>query len=172
MPATHLAIALGANMPSLAGHPCQTLLAVRPQLETLVGAWAASASGGVSAPVKKAGQDIHCSWSPLLETAPMGGPSEQPTYLNAVVLITGELGDPSSDQALVLLDHLHALEHAFGRRRDREQRWGPRTLDLDVLFWEELRLDHPRLLLPHPRMHLRGFVLQPLLAAMQASVDW
>ena len=64
------------------------------------------------------------------------------------------------------------LERQFGRDRVREQRWGPRTLDLDLLFWDELRLAHPRLVLPHPRMHLRAFVMEPLLAAMQESVDW
>jgi 2-amino-4-hydroxy-6-hydroxymethyldihydropteridine diphosphokinase len=45
-------------------------------------------------------------------------------------------------------------------------------LDLDVLFWEELRLEHPRLVLPHPRLHLRTFVLEPLLAAMRTSSAW
>ena len=55
-----------------------------------------------------------------------------------------------------------------GRDREREQRWGPRTLDLDLLFWGELRLDTPRVVLPHPRLHLRTFVLEPLLQAMQS----
>lgn len=172
MAATHLSVALGANLPSFAGSPRQTLMAVRTRLETLVGFWAASASGGVSGTVQNGGHAIHYSWSPLFETTPMGGPSDQPNYLNAVVWIKGEFGHPSSNQALMLLDQLDALEREFGRRRDREQRWGPRPLDLDVLFWEELRLDHPRLVLPHPRMHLRRFVLEPLLAAMQESAEW
>ena len=63
-------------------------------------------------------------------------------------------------------------DRRYGRDRNREERWGPRTLDLDLLFWEELRLDHPRLTLPHPRLHLRTFVLEPLLAALQGSVGW
>ena len=74
--------------------------------------------------------------------------------------------------ALALLDQLHAIERQFGRDRAREQRWGPRPLDLDLLFWEELRLEHQRLQLPHPRLHLRDFVLQPLLAAMTGSASW
>ena len=69
--------------------------------------------------------------------------------------------------ALTLLTALQRLEQAFGRDRSREQRWGPRSLDLDLLFWGELRLEHPRLVLPHPRLHLRTFVLEPLLEAMQ-----
>jgi len=162
MPATRLAIALGANLPSSAGGPHQTLLAVRPLLEALIGAWAAPHSGN----------GPHCAWSPLLNTAPVGGPPDQPSYLNAVVLVTGDLGDPCLEKALALLDQLHAIERQFGRDRAREQRWGPRPLDLDLLFWEELRLEHQRLRLPHPRLHLRQFVIQPLLAAMTGSASW
>ena len=71
--------------------------------------------------------------------------------------------------SLELLDALQGLEQQFGRNRSQEQRWGPRSLDLDLLFWGELRVDHPRLLLPHPRLHLRNFVLAPLLEAMVGS---
>jgi len=134
MSATRLAIALGANLPSPAGSPRQTLGAVRPRLEALIGAWAAAGSGDAPA----------CAWSPLLDTAPVGGPANQPGYCNAVVLVSGDLGDPQADRALALLDQLHGLERQFGRDRAREQRWGPRPLDLDLLFWEELRLEHPR----------------------------
>ena len=70
--------------------------------------------------------------------------------------------------ALELLNHLQSLEAQFGRNRLLEQRWGPRTLDLDFLFWGEFRCEHSRLVLPHPRMHLRPFVLQPLLETMLA----
>ena len=73
--------------------------------------------------------------------------------------------------ALELLDALQGLEEQFGRNRSQEQRWGPRSLDLDLLFWGELRLDHPRLQLPHPRLHLRRFVLEPLLEVMQSSAS-
>ena len=76
--------------------------------------------------------------------------------------------EPSETAALQLLERLHALERRFGRDREREQRWGPRTLDLDLLFWGELRLETSRLVLPHPRLHLRTFVLEPLLQAMQS----
>ena len=101
-----------------------------------------------------------------METTPVG-PVDQPDYLNAVVLMEGVQVRPSEAAALELLDGLQGLEQQFGRDRQREQRWGPRTLDLDLLFWGELRLEHSRLVLPHPRMHLRSFVLEPLLQAMQ-----
>jgi len=153
-----LAIALGANLPGPAGTPFETLQAVRPELEASVQHWAEGLAD--------------FSWSPLLETQPVGGPADQPWYCNAVVRVCGELGAPSDSAALCLLDALQALEGRFGRDRAAEVRWGPRSLDLDLLFWDELRLDHPRLLLPHPRLHLREFVLEPLLAAMRGTVSW
>jgi 2-amino-4-hydroxy-6-hydroxymethyldihydropteridine diphosphokinase len=153
-----LAIALGANWPGPAGTPFETLQAVRPELEALLQHWAQGL--------------LITSWSPLLETQPVGGPASQPCYCNAVVRVSGELGAPSASSALSLLDGLQALERQFGRDRVLEVRWGPRCLDLDLLFWDELRLEHPRLLLPHPRLHLRGFVLEPLVAAMQGTVSW
>ena len=85
------------------------------------------------------------------------------------MLVEGLRASPSEASALQLLDELQRLEQQFGRDRSREQLWGPRSLDLDLLFWGELRLDHPRLQLPHPRLHLRRFVLAPLLEAMQGS---
>ena len=97
------------------------------------------------------------------------GQVDQPDYFNAVMLVEGLKALPSEAAALQLLDALQGLEQQFGRDRSREQRWGPRSLDLDLLFWGELRLEHPRLVLPHPRLHLRTFVLAPLLEAMQCS---
>ena len=88
-----------------------------------------------------------------------------------MLLVEGLKTPPSEAAALELLDALQGLEQEFGRDRTREQRWGPRSLDLDLLFWGELRVEHPRLLLPHPRLHLRAFVLAPLLQAMQGSAS-
>ncbi len=150
-----LAVALGANRPSAVGSPRATLLAVRPLLETLLTAWAA--------------QELVYRWSSLHDTAPVGGPPDQPRYCNAVLLVEGLTAPPSEVAALQLLDALQGLEQQFGRDRTREQRWGPRSLDLDLLFWGELRLENPRLLLPHPRLHLRTFVLAPLLEAIKSS---
>ena len=157
MPSTDdapLAVALGANQPSAVGWPRDTLRAVRPLLEAELTDWAE--------------QPARCRWSALLETAPVG-PVEQPHYLNAVLLVDGMAIEPTETAALLLLDRLHQLERQFGRDRGQEQRWGPRTLDLDLLFWGELRLEHPRLVLPHPRLHLRAFVMEPLLQAMDAA---
>jgi 2-amino-4-hydroxy-6-hydroxymethyldihydropteridine diphosphokinase len=146
-PGTALAIGLGANLPAASGDPLDTLVAVRPQLGQLLEGWAGGA--------------CNLCWSPLFRTAPVGGPPGQPDYLNAAVLVGLEL-QPSAAKALELLAGLHRLEQAFGR--ERLERWGPRTLDLDLLWWGELRSDRPELQLPHPRWQERGFVLAPLLA--------
>ncbi|MDG2112985.1 MAG: 2-amino-4-hydroxy-6-hydroxymethyldihydropteridine diphosphokinase [Actinomycetota bacterium] len=91
--------------------------------------------------------------SRLYETAPIGGP-EQPPFLNLVV----ELATTSGPYEL--LERCRALERDADRVR--VERWGPRTLDVDVLLYGDLRLEDPVLLLPHPRMWERRFVLQPL----------
>jgi 2-amino-4-hydroxy-6-hydroxymethyldihydropteridine diphosphokinase len=92
--------------------------------------------------------------SPLYRTAPVGGPPGQPDYLNAVVALDTAL-DPDA-----LLTALQEIESAQGRIRN--VRWGPRTLDLDLLLYGALIRDDPRLTLPHPRLHERAFVLYPL----------
>lgn len=90
--------------------------------------------------------------SPVYETVPVGGPP-QPDYLNAVVL--ADVTIPSRE----LLDRLHEVEAAFARVR--LVRWGPRTLDLDIICVAGERSDDPDLTLPHPRAHERAFVLAP-----------
>ena len=98
--------------------------------------------------------------SPVYETAPWGG-VEQGPFLNAVLLADDPAVDPDG-----WLRRAQVLERAAERVRGR--RWGPRTLDVDVISCiqdgTELRIDQPDLELPHPRAHLRAFVLMPWLA--------
>lgn len=82
------------------------------------------------------------------------GPGEQPDYVNAVVAIETGLSP------LALLEALQGLERQFGRDRQHTQRWGARTLDLDILDYRGQVAAHPHL--PHPRMQDRAFVLKPL----------
>lgn len=152
-----LAIALGANLPGPAGDPLATLLAVRPQLLALLHDWCADlGAGGAPAPVLPV-----LRWSPLFRTAPVGGPPDQPDYLNAVLLLTAAPA-PSAAAARDLLQRLLGLEQRFGRRRGL--RWAPRSLDLDLLWWGDLVCADAVLELPHPRWRQRPFVLAPLLA--------
>ena len=92
--------------------------------------------------------------SPVYETDPVGGP-DQPDYLNAVVLAEG----PHPPRTL--LERALAIENAFDRVRD--VRWGPRTLDVDVIVVGDLVVDDPDLQVPHPRAAERAFVLVPWL---------
>ena len=94
--------------------------------------------------------------SQFIRTEPVGGPEGQPPYLNAAVAISSSLGPRR------LLAILQRIERDLGRRRQREQRWGPRTCDLDILLMDELAMETPELTIPHPRMHERLFVLRPL----------
>ncbi|GIH66956.1 MULTISPECIES: 2-amino-4-hydroxy-6-hydroxymethyldihydropteridine diphosphokinase [Microbispora] len=99
--------------------------------------------------------------SPVYETDPVGGP-EQGAYLNAVVIAESML-DPRT-----LLDRAQSVENAFGR--ERRERWGPRTLDVDLITVGNLMSDDPELTLPHPRAHERAFVLVPWAQADPAAV--
>lgn len=95
--------------------------------------------------------------SPVYETAPWG-PVAQDDYLNAVVIVRDDSATPGD-----WLNRAQAAEAAA--QRTRELRWGPRTLDVDVVAVDEVRSDEPALTLPHPRAHERAFVLVPWLAA-------
>ncbi|MNM83994.1 2-amino-4-hydroxy-6-hydroxymethyldihydropteridine pyrophosphokinase [compost metagenome] len=92
--------------------------------------------------------------SSLYASDPLG-PPDQPRYVNAVAALDCELAP------LELLDALQAIEADQGRVRKAE-RWGPRTLDLDILLFGNLQLDEERLRVPHYHMHARAFVLYPL----------
>lgn len=90
--------------------------------------------------------------SALYETPPLGPP--QPTFLNAVLLLDTPL-EPEP-----LLDVMLTVERALGRVR--REKWGPRTLDLDLVAYDERALSTPRVTVPHPEAHRRAFVLVPL----------
>lgn len=91
--------------------------------------------------------------SPLYESAPVGPP--QPRYLNAVVALSCELPPQR------LLGILKQIERDLGRER-REERWGPRPIDLDILLWDGVVVADPNLQVPHLELHKRRFALEPL----------
>lgn len=109
------------------------------------------------APVKK---------SNVFETAPVGGPDNQGAYLNMVAEVETEL-DPLS-----LLRFLNEVEADSGR--ERLVHWGPRTLDLDILFYDDVTIASEVLTIPHPRFAERRFVLAPLsqVAPARCPLDW
>ena len=151
-----IAIALGANL----GNPTATLIAVRPLLAVVLARWFSGHS-----PATQPAPTLH--WSPLFRTEPVGGPAGQPAYLNGAVVMEAPAGIGSSlapHQAapLALLEALQALEAQFGRQR--LEPWGPRSLDLDLLWCGDLCCNSGVLDLPHPRLYERSFVLAPLAA--------
>lgn len=147
-------IGLGANLASAAGPPTATLEAALARLD----------AEGVALERR----------SPLYRSAPIG-PADQPWFVNAVAAIGSDLTPED------LLARLHAVEDRFGRRR--AHRWGARSLDLDLLdynglVWPDIsqwrkaagsRSAPERLMLPHPHMHKRRFVLAPL---SDIAPDW
>ena len=108
----------------------------------------------------QAAVDVMRPWvravSPVYETAPWG-PVPQEDFLNAIVLVADVSASPQ-----LWLERAHAAERAAGRTR--EVRWGPRTLDVDIVSVDDVRSDDPVLTLPHPRAAERAFVLVPWLA--------
>lgn len=90
--------------------------------------------------------------SPVVRTRPVGGP-EQPDYLNLVISVETDLAPHE------LLAHCQAVETLH--HRTREVRWGPRTLDVDIITYGDTEMEDETLTLPHPRAHSRAFVLQP-----------
>lgn len=140
MPKTHAYVSLGSNLGDRAGH---LLVAVRGLLD--------------------AGLRL-TRLSSVYETEPVGVPTLQPFFLNMVaeLALVGEAAAaitsrPSPEQLLARLLH---IEYLMGRRR--EQPLAPRTIDLDLLLYGDARFDTEYLTLPHPRLHLRRFVLAPL----------
>ena len=100
--------------------------------------------------------------SSLYRSAPLGYP-DQPDFVNAVAKIATALAPQALLQALLQIEHSHGRERTF--------RNAPRTLDLDILLYDDVQLHEHGLTIPHPQMHLRAFVLQPLLEiAPDASI--
>ncbi|KLU08544.1 MULTISPECIES: 2-amino-4-hydroxy-6-hydroxymethyldihydropteridine diphosphokinase [Kocuria] len=91
--------------------------------------------------------------SPVVRSKPVGGPPDQGDYLNAVVEVDTDLSPFALLRACQEIEQLH--------HRTRTQRWGPRTLDIDIVVYGELRLDEPELTVPHLRAATRAFVLVP-----------
>ena len=93
--------------------------------------------------------------APLYRSAPIG--PAQPAFLNTAVCVAVDDGRPAEVMA-----SLHTLERVLGRSREREDRWGPRPIDIDMLVWGDRILRTPELEVPHPRLAERKFALAPL----------
>jgi 2-amino-4-hydroxy-6-hydroxymethyldihydropteridine diphosphokinase len=101
--------------------------------------------------------------SPVIETAPVDVPDEQPPYLNAAIVGTTDLSPQDLHHALQVLEH--------GRGRERSRFRSARTLDLDLILYGDRVIETPDLVVPHPRFRERLFVLEPLAAIAPDVVD-
>jgi 2-amino-4-hydroxy-6-hydroxymethyldihydropteridine diphosphokinase len=147
-PARRTVLALGSNL----GDRLATL---QGGVDALLGSSGLDSSGRGSSDLDSSGLAL-IALSPVYETVPVGGPP-QPEYLNAVLVAETTL------PATALLRRSQAVEAAFGRVR--QEVWGPRTLDVDVIVYGDVVSDDPELTLPHPRAWERAFVLAPWLDA-------
>jgi 2-amino-4-hydroxy-6-hydroxymethyldihydropteridine diphosphokinase len=89
-------------------------------------------------------------------STPPWGVTDQPPFINCAIAVETTLAPRA------LLDRALSVERALGRDRAREERWGPRTIDIDLLAYDDLSLNEPDLVVPHPRLFERAFVLVPL----------
>lgn len=103
------------------------------------------------------------SFSRWYESQPVGGPAGQPAFLNGAVVVETSL------EPLALLDALQGIERELGR--ERLAHWGARTIDIDLLLYDDLRIVLPRLTVPHPRFAVRRFVLEPASEVAPAMID-
>lgn len=109
--------------------------------------------------------ESRCVARSSLYASPPMGPPDQPDYINAVACLDTGLSPHG------LLDALQAIEQAHGRLRDGASRWGPRTLDLDILLYGDREIDSPWLRVPHGGLHERPFVLYPLAEIAPAELQ-
>ena len=160
-----LVISIGANIPGILGDPVTTIAVMRPQIEKCIIEW------NVALNPQKVGhhnidKSLSFQWAPLFETHPLGGPIDQPRFINTVLVVDGEdftLVTPNKKAAICLMKKFLDLEKIAGRERENtEIFWGPRSLDIDFISWGGLHINTETLILPHPRLSERNFVLIPL----------
>ena len=167
-----LVISIGANIPGILGDPIRTIATMRPQIEKSIIEW-----NVVLNRPKIESQNIDKSlsfqWAPLFETDPLGGPTDQPKFINTVLVVGGEnfsLINPNEKAAICLMKKFLDLEKIAGRERENtEISWGPRSLDIDFISWGGLQINTETLILPHPRLSERNFVLIPLAEVLSKS---
>ena len=171
-PELKLVISIGANIPGTFGDPIRTIAAMRPQIEKSILEW----NVALNCP-KNEDQNIDKSlsfqWAPLFETDPIGGPIDQPKFINTVLIVNGERFSsvkPNKKAAIFLMKDFLELEKVAGRDRKKTKiLWGPRSLDIDFISWGELQINTDTLVLPHPRLSERNFVLIPLSAILSKA---
>ena len=156
-----LCLSLGANIDSKFGSPINSLIESKFKIEKIINNLIhLNHSDTLEKDILKK----MFNWSSLYQTIPLGVPSKQPDYINCLLLVKGDLLPPSSNEkARFLLKEFQNLEKEFGRNKSLgEQRWLPRPLDIDILWWDNLYINDDDFKIPHPRFQNRNFVISPL----------
>ena len=168
-PELKLVISIGANIPGILGDPIRTIAAMRPHIEKSIIEWNI-ALNHPKIDSQNFDKSLSFQWAPLFETDPLGGPIDQPRFINTVVLVVGESlasVTPNEKAAICLMKRFLELEKLAGRERENtEIFWGPRSLDIDFISWGDLQVNTETLILPHPRLSERNFVLSPLVEVL------
>ena len=164
-----LVISIGANIPGILGDPIRTIATMRPQIEKSIIEWNV-ALNRPKIDSQNINKSLSFQWAPLFETDPLGGPIDQPKFINTVVVVVGEslasVG-PKEIAAISLMKKFLELEKIAGRERENtEISCGPRSLDIDFISWGDLQINTDTLILPHPRLCERNFVLIPLIEVL------
>ena len=164
-----LVISIGANIPGILGDPIRTIATMRPQIEKSIIEWNVALNHPKIEP-QNIDKSLSFQWAPLFETDPLGGPIDQPRFINTVVVVVGESlssVEPNEKAAIYLMKRFLELERIAGRERDNTDIfWGPRSLDIDFISWGNLHVNTETLILPHPRLSERNFVLIPLVEVL------
>ena len=164
-PKLKLVISIGANIPGILGDPIRTIAAIRPQIEKSIIEWDV-ALNFPNIDSQNLDKSLSFQWASLFETEPLGGEINQPNFINTVLVVEGERFSsikPNKKAAICLMKKFLELEKIAGRERENtEIFWGPRSLDIDFISWGELQVNTETLILPHPRLIERNFVLIPL----------
>ena len=167
-----LVISIGANIPGILGDPITTIAAMRPQIEKSIIEWNV-ALNRPKIDSQNIDKSLSFQWAPLFETDPLGGPIDQPRFINTVLVVEGEdlaSVTPNKKAAISLMKKFLELEKIAGReRKNTEFWWGPRSLDIDFISWGELQINTDTLILPHPRLSERNFVLIPLVEVLSKA---
>ena len=156
-----LCISLGSNIDSKFGNPINSLIESKYRIEKLISNFI---NLNHSDNLEQHKLKKFFNWSSLYQTSPLGVVGKQPDYINCLLLVKGDSLPPSSaEKARSLLKDFQNLEKEFGRNKSEEnQRWLPRSLDIDILWWDDLYINDDDFKIPHPRFKNRNFVISPL----------
>ena len=163
-----LCISLGSNIDSKFGTPINSLIESKFRIEKII---SNLINFNLSNNLEENILKNSFNWSSLYQTCPLGVIGKQPDYINCLLLVTGDLLPSSSiEGARFLLKEFQNLEKEFGRNKSsEEQRWLPRPLDIDILWWDDLFINDDDFKIPHPRFKNRNFVISPLAEVLSST---